>query len=111
MTPDHINGVFEALGAVLLFIDVLALRRDRVIAGVHWGPRFFFWAGDCGISTTTRSSISTGLFSVVVCWLSPMPCGSCCWPPIASPQGLVAPLPACALRMHTSTTNRGAAHG
>lgn len=42
MTPDHINGAFELLGAALLFMDVLALRRDRAIAGVHWGPRFFF---------------------------------------------------------------------
>lgn len=42
MTPDHINGLIETIGAVLLFLDVLALRRDRVIAGVHWGPRLFF---------------------------------------------------------------------
>ncbi len=44
MTPDHINGAFELFGATLLLLDVLALRRDRIIAGVHWGPRIFFTA-------------------------------------------------------------------
>lgn len=42
MTPDAINGAFELAGAVLLLLDVLALRRARRVVGVHWGARLFF---------------------------------------------------------------------
>lgn len=42
MTPDHINGLFELFGAILLLLDVIRLRRDRRVLGVHWGARAFF---------------------------------------------------------------------
>lgn len=38
------NGVFEALGAVLLWLDVARLWRDRMLRGVYWPVRVFFWA-------------------------------------------------------------------
>ncbi len=44
MTPDLINGLFEAGGAVTLCLNVRALWRDRGISGVHWGPVAFFSA-------------------------------------------------------------------
>ncbi len=65
MTPDHINAVFEAGGAVLLCLNVRRLWLDRRLAGVSliptiwwnlWGvwnvyyyhalsQRLSFWAG------------------------------------------------------------------
>jgi hypothetical protein len=44
MTPDLINGAFEAFGAAMLALNVKRLWRDRVIAGVHWAPTIFFTA-------------------------------------------------------------------
>ena len=42
MTPDLVNGLFEFGGAAMLYLNVRALWRDRIIAGVHWGP-VVFW--------------------------------------------------------------------
>lgn len=44
MTPDYINGTFEFVGAIILLLDCIRLRRDRRVLGVHWGPKFFFMA-------------------------------------------------------------------
>lgn len=33
---DAVNGCFEALGAVMTWKNVAALRRDRTIKGVYW---------------------------------------------------------------------------
>lgn len=44
MTPDHINGAFEAIGAAMLALNVRRVWRDRAIAGVHWAPTLFFTA-------------------------------------------------------------------
>lgn len=43
MTPDHINGVFEALGAVAAWRNVLQLSRDGAIRGVYW-PIYWFYS-------------------------------------------------------------------
>jgi len=40
--PDLINGVFELGGGFLLLLDVFRMYKDRVLKGVHWGPRVFF---------------------------------------------------------------------
>jgi membrane protein YdbS with pleckstrin-like domain len=42
MTPDFINGVFEFVGSVALWRNVLQLQSDRVVRGVHWMATGFF---------------------------------------------------------------------
>lgn len=38
MTPDIINALFEAAASIFVWFNVMALRRDRVVKGVHWTP-------------------------------------------------------------------------
>ena len=42
MTPDLINGIFEFVGSVALWRNVLQLHRDKAIKGVHWSATGFF---------------------------------------------------------------------
>jgi hypothetical protein len=42
VTADLANGLFEALGAVFLGLNVRQIWRDREIKGVHWAPTVFF---------------------------------------------------------------------
>lgn len=42
MTPDFINGMFEFVGAAMLWRNVAALYRDKKYAGVRLGPNIFF---------------------------------------------------------------------
>lgn len=44
MSPDMINGAFEALGSVMLWRNVLQLHRDKQVKGVHWTATGFFAA-------------------------------------------------------------------
>lgn len=44
MTPDHFNGLFEFLGALMLSRNILQLYRDKLVRGVHWMPTLFFAA-------------------------------------------------------------------
>jgi hypothetical protein len=44
VTADLANGLFEALGAVFLGLNVRQIWRDREIKGVHWAPTVFFTA-------------------------------------------------------------------
>lgn len=44
MSPDMINGAFEALGSVMLWRNVLQLHRDKQVKGVHWTANGFFAA-------------------------------------------------------------------
>jgi hypothetical protein len=44
MTPDHINALFEAGGALLLTMNVVQLYRDRRLAGVRLAPVIWFQA-------------------------------------------------------------------
>lgn len=39
---DIINAVFELGGALLLWLDVRQLSRDRMLRGVYWPVRVFF---------------------------------------------------------------------
>lgn len=39
---DVINAVFELGGALLLWLDVRQLSRDRMLRGVYWPVRVFF---------------------------------------------------------------------
>lgn len=48
MTPDLINGLFEILGSIMLWLNVRSLYRDKQIMGVNgWTVGFFtswgFW--------------------------------------------------------------------
>ena len=47
MTPDLINGSFEALGSILLWKNVWRLHRDKQIRGVNISPVAFFFAWGC----------------------------------------------------------------
>lgn len=40
--PDLVNGLFELAGGAFLFLNVLALLRDKKLRGVHWLPTVFF---------------------------------------------------------------------
>lgn len=42
MTPDQINGAFEAAGALFTFMNIVRLHRDKMVRGVHWLPIAFF---------------------------------------------------------------------
>lgn len=46
MSLDLINGLFELGGAILLWLNVMRLRRDKCVRGVHPAPTAFFacWA-------------------------------------------------------------------
>lgn len=39
---DLVNGLLELCGASLLFANVMAIRRDKVLKGVVWYPTLFF---------------------------------------------------------------------
>lgn len=44
MTPDIINGLFEAAGAAFCFLSVRRLHRDKLVRGVSWPGASFFAA-------------------------------------------------------------------
>jgi hypothetical protein len=43
LTPDGINGVFEFVGSLLIWINVRALYHDKEFKGVRIGPTAFFF--------------------------------------------------------------------
>lgn len=40
--PDLINGSFELVGGFMIWLNVRALWRDRVVKGVSWATVIFF---------------------------------------------------------------------
>lgn len=43
MSPvDLINAAFEGVGACLTALDVLRIRKDKQVKGVHWPTRAFW---------------------------------------------------------------------
>lgn len=44
MTPDLINGLFEFVGSIMLWRNVLQLHWDKLVRGVHWSATGFFAA-------------------------------------------------------------------
>lgn len=44
---DTVNGIFEAGGTVTGLINLLALRRDKKVQGVHWSP--YLWYTSWGL--------------------------------------------------------------
>ena len=40
--PDTINGLFELFGGVVLWGNVKAIKRDKMIRGVNWKVTMFF---------------------------------------------------------------------
>ena len=42
MTPDIINGLFEACAAALLLFNVRRVLKDKMVRGIHWLPTTFF---------------------------------------------------------------------
>lgn len=44
MTPDAINGAFEVVGGVCIWLNVRRLAKDKRISGIDWRVTGFFWA-------------------------------------------------------------------
>lgn len=44
MLPDAINGCFEMSSALLLWLNVAAIARDKCVRGVHAAPTAIFTA-------------------------------------------------------------------
>jgi hypothetical protein len=42
LTPDQINGMFEFVGGILLWMNCVRLYKDRELKGVSWFPVVFF---------------------------------------------------------------------
>ena len=36
MSPDVINGLYEALGCVFIYMSIRKLRQDKIVRGVSW---------------------------------------------------------------------------
>lgn len=43
MNPDYFNAFFEGVGALLTWMNVVRLCRDRKVSGVYW-PVTAFWS-------------------------------------------------------------------
>jgi hypothetical protein len=43
MTPDLINGLFEVVGSLMIWLNVRQIYRDKEIKGVHVAPTAFFF--------------------------------------------------------------------
>lgn len=44
MHGDVINGLFELLGSVFLWLNVIRLRRDKEAKGIDWRSVLFFFS-------------------------------------------------------------------
>jgi hypothetical protein len=44
MTPDHINGLFEFCGGLMIWASIWRLHKDKMVRGVSWLPVSFFAA-------------------------------------------------------------------
>lgn len=42
--PDFLNGLFEAIGGVLVWLNVRRIWIDREVKGTEWKVMFFFTA-------------------------------------------------------------------
>lgn len=42
MVPDLINGLFEAIGGLMVWMNVRQILKDKAVKGVHWIPTGFF---------------------------------------------------------------------
>jgi hypothetical protein len=40
--PDIVNGLFELLGALMIWMNVFRLHKDKQIKGTYW-PLTIFW--------------------------------------------------------------------
>jgi hypothetical protein len=44
MTADHVNGLFEMVGSVAIWLHVRRLMIDKQVRGASWGATAFFMA-------------------------------------------------------------------
>ena len=42
MRSDLVNGLFEAIGALFVWINIRTIWKDKGYKGVHWLPAIFF---------------------------------------------------------------------
>ena len=40
--PDIINGLFESIGGIMIWLNVLAILKDREVKGINWLTVVFF---------------------------------------------------------------------
>ena len=40
--PDLVNGAYESLGGLVIYLSIRRLRRDKQVKGIHWGQIAFF---------------------------------------------------------------------
>lgn len=64
-TADLINACFEGVGAIVIWRNVFALRRDRRVAGVDWRVTVFYslW----GVSNLVYYGALHQPFSLLAC--------------------------------------------
>ncbi len=41
-TPDLVNGLFESIGGLMVWLNVKQIVKDKAVKGVHWLPTMFF---------------------------------------------------------------------
>ena len=41
MSPDLVNGCFELIGAMIMWQNVVAIRRDKMVRGLDWRTLIF----------------------------------------------------------------------
>lgn len=41
---DFANGLFELLGGLMIWGNVVRIRQDKMVRGVNWKITGFFWA-------------------------------------------------------------------
>lgn len=42
LSPDLINGIFEIIGSIFLWLNVIKLHKDKMVRGYHWLTTAFF---------------------------------------------------------------------
>ena len=42
MKVDAINAILVAIAGIIVWINVFKLIRDKIVAGISWGPQAFF---------------------------------------------------------------------
>ena len=44
ITPDMVNGFFELIGSVFVWINVYKIYQDKEVKGIYWPLSIFFGA-------------------------------------------------------------------
>lgn len=75
---DLVNGLFECIGGIFSFLNVLKLYKDKQVKGVHiltmiffttWGVWNIYFYPVNGLTLSFYGGISVALANVIWCWL------------------------------------------